>query len=337
MTNEMKYFSGTGSKQVIALAVLLAISNLNGKAQVQTDKSENTSPVRAVKLSVLVLDASRHAVNDVTQDELRVVEDDVEQKVTFFTKERMPLSYGLVVDTSGSLRSMFQVVVATGRKIVSDSMPEDEGFVMRFVSSENIDIVQDFTSNKAALDRSLNELYSEGGQTALIDAVFVAALHMAKVRKESSDKSRNRVLFLISDGEDRESTSKAETLFEYLRKTDIQIYVIGLVSELNNDRELSIPKKLTRSASIDLLNRLANETGGRAFFLDSPARYSDAVIDILRDMRSRYTIGYSPAPNRKSKAYRSVKVKVESKNGAEKRIVVTRPGYVATNNERKSP
>jgi Ca-activated chloride channel family protein len=281
-----------------------------------------------VKLSVLVLDDSKRAVNDVNQNELRVFEDDVEQQISFFSKEQVPLSYGLMVDNSGSLRSQIREVIEAGKRIVNANRPEDEAFVMRFISSEKIDIIQDFTSNKSALDRSLDQLYPEGGETALIDAVFVAALHLAKRTQRESDHARRNALILVSDGEDRHSTSKVDELFEFLRKNDIQIYIVGLVSELDNDRGPSFARKPTRGESVDLLNRLARETGGQVFFPDSHENFSGVVSDIMRDLRTQYLIGYNPLTNPKSKAYRNVKVKLEREKGAAKRTVITRSGYV---------
>lgn len=314
----------------MTIAFVLACFTLTGTAHLQTDQPAISPTQPTVKLNVLVLDDSKQAVNDVNQNEFRVFENNVEQKISFFSKEPLPLSYGLLVDNSGSLRTQLNEVIETGKRIVNATRPEDEAFVMRFVSSEEIDILRDFTSDKTALDRSLNGLAPAGGQTALIDAVLVAAMHMSKGKKDDSNRSRRRVLFLISDGEDRESESKAETLFEFLRKSDIQIYVIGLVSALENDRGAPFGRKATRSKSVDLLNRLANETGGRAFFPTSAGQFSDAVNEIMRDLRTQYLIGYVPSANPENKAYRNLKVKIEREKGGEKRTIITRPGYVVS-------
>ena len=324
---QMANSTTTGPGRAMLFALSLAVLVFSTKAQLQTEQPTTKSPAPIVKLNVLVLDDSKHAVNDVNQNEFHVFEDDVEQQISYFSKEQMPLSYGLVVDNSGSLRSQFREVTEAGKRIVNANRPEDEAFVMRFVSSDKIDILQDFTSNKTALDRSLDQLFPEGGETALIDAVFVAVLHMAKGGKDNSGNLRRRALVLVSDGDDRQSASKAETLIDYLRKSDIQIYVIGLVSELS-DRAGPFGQKVTRGDAIVMLNRLARETGGQAFFPKSAEQFSNAVTDIIRDLRTQYLIGYNPTDNPKSKAYRNVSVKLDLKKGAEKRTVITRPGYI---------
>lgn len=313
-----------------ALTIGLALALLIFTATAQNQSGEPRPPQPAVKLNVLVLDDSKHAVDNVNQNEFRVFENGVEQKVSFFTKESLPLSFGLVVDNSGSLRGEFGAIIDTCKKIVSPMRPEDEAFVMRFVSSEKIEILRDFTSNKALLDRSLDELFPEGGETALIDAVITAAMHMSKSKKDDNRQSR-RVLFLISDGEDRKSEGNAEKLLTLLSKSDIQIYVIGLVSQLRH-RPGPFGQKATRADAIELLDRLAKETGGRAFYPKSTGQLSEIVTDIMRDLDAQYQIGYDPAPKSNNKAYRSVKVTIERQKGKEKRTVITRPGYLATGN-----
>jgi Ca-activated chloride channel homolog len=321
-------FHSSRSRGTIAFALVFAIVVISITAQLQTEQSVTKSSAPGVKLNVLVLDDSKRAVNDINQNEFRIFEDDVEQQISFFSREQVPITYGLLVDNSGSLRSQFMEVIEAGKRIVNANRPEDEAFVMRFVDNKNIDILRDFTSDKSALDRSLDGLHVEGGQTALLDAVFVAAIRLAKRTQDDTNQARRQALILISDGEDRDSTSKADELFDFLQKNDIQIYVIGLVSQLDNDRGSSFGRKPTRGESIELLNRLAKETGGQAFFPKSPVQFSDIVSDIMRDLRTQYIIGYNPLPNPKSKAYRNVKVKLEREKGAAKRTVITRSGYV---------
>jgi Ca-activated chloride channel homolog len=326
--NDMTYLFTIGIRRAMTVALILAVSVLSNTAHLQTEQEASTPTSPMVRLSVLVLDDSNRAVNDVTQNEFRVFEDDVEQKISFFSTEPLPLSYGLLVDNSGSLRSQIGHVIEAGKRIVNANRPEDEAFLMRFVSSDKIDIIQDFTSSKSALDRSLDQLYPGGGETALIDAVFVAALHMAKAKKDDNENVRRRALILVSDGEERSSTGNVEELFDYLRKNDIQIYVIGLVSELENDRFSTVGRNTKRGKSVDLLNRLAKETGGQAFYPKSRDTFSDVFGDIMRDLRTQCVIGYNPLPNPKSKAFRDIKVKIERQKGAEKRSVITRPGYL---------
>jgi Ca-activated chloride channel family protein len=313
---------------IVLIAAALAVSLAVAMAQNRTEQTQNASPAPAVKLNVLVLDDSKHAVNDVTQDEFHVFEDEAEQKITLFSKDEVPLSYGLVIDNSGSLRSQIEEVVEAAKGVVHANRPEDETFVMRFVDTPNINILQDFTSNTAALDRSLGNLFPEGGKTALIDAVYTAAKHVAERKKSVSGQNRRYALILISDGEDRQSVNKAETLFNFLRENDVQIFVIGLVEMLEKESNV-FAKKSTRREATGLLEQLAKETGGRVFYPNSADDLPETVNDIMRDLHTQYVIGYNPASNPKSKPYRKVKVTITGAKGREKRTAITRSGYTA--------
>ena len=128
-----------------------------------------------VQLHVRVIDRNNRPINNVAQNEFHVFEDGVPQKIETFTREEVPISYGLAVDTSGSLRSQLQSVIDAGKTIINSNKPGDETFLVRFISSDKIETVQDFTANKEMLLDGLDSFYVEGGQTAVIDAVYLSA------------------------------------------------------------------------------------------------------------------------------------------------------------------
>src|SRR5205807_10027944 len=216
----------------------------------------------------------------------------VSQPIESFTREEVPISYGLAVDTSQSLRSQIQAVIDAGKTIVSSNKPGDETFLVRFISSDKIETVQDFTSNKDLLMDGLDTLYTEGGQTAVIDAVYLSAEHVAEYKKGNLDDRRRRALIVVTDGEDRNSYFKQDQLFERLREEDVQIYVIGFVGEL--DKEGGLIKKSSRERAVALLNRLATDTGGRAFYPQSITELPEIAGAIVRDLRTQYVISYTP-------------------------------------------
>ena len=195
------------------------------------------------------------------ENELHVYEDGVDQPLTLFTREEVPISYGLAVDTSGSLRSQLQSVIDAGKSIINTNKSGDETFLVRFISSDKIETVQDFTSNQDLLIDGLDSLYVEGGQTAVIDAVYLAAERLAEYKKGDDNDRRRRALILVTDGEDRVSFYTQEQLFARLREQDVQIYVIGFVNEL--DKDGGFIRKSPRERSVNLINKLASETGGR--------------------------------------------------------------------------
>src|SRR5690242_21323058 len=220
-----------------------------------------------VQLHVRVIDRNNKPINDVPQNAFHVFEDGVPQPIENFTREEVPISYGLAVDTSGSLRSQLQSVIDAGKTIINSNKQGDETFLVRFISSDKIETIQDFTSNKEALMDGLDSFYVEGGQTAVIDAVYLSAEHVSEYRKGDEGDRRRRALIVITDGEDRNSFYKQEQLFSRLREEDVQIFVIGFVNEL--DKDAGLIRKSPRDKAVNLINRLASETGGRAFFPES--------------------------------------------------------------------
>ncbi|HEU4875039.1 MAG TPA: VWA domain-containing protein, partial [Pyrinomonadaceae bacterium] len=134
--------------------------------------AESTIRINAelVQLHVRVIDRNNRPINNVPEGAFHVFEDGVAQRIESFTREEVPISYGLAVDTSGSLRSQLQSVIDAGKTIINANKPGDETFLVRFISSDKIETVQDFTASKEQLLDGLDSFYVEGGQTAVIDA-----------------------------------------------------------------------------------------------------------------------------------------------------------------------
>lgn len=288
-----------------------------------------------VQLHVRVIDRNNRPINNVGKHEFHVFEDGVPQTIETFTREEVPISYGLAVDTSGSLRSQLQSVIDAGKSIINSNKPGDETFLVRFISSDKIETVQDFTSSKEALLDGLDSFYVEGGQTAIIDAVYLSAEHVSEYRKGDPGDRRRRALIVITDGEDRNSFYKQEQLFARLREEDVQIFVIGFVNEL--DKEAGFIRKSPREKAVNLINKLASETGGRAFFPDSIADLPQIANEIVRDMRTQYVIAYNPTNKTQDGTFRAIKVTVDQPTDSEKRIALTRNGRIARKESQNTP
>lgn len=279
-----------------------------------------------VTLNVRVIDRTNRPIDNVRENEMHVFENGVEQPIESFSREEVPISYGLAVDTSGSLRTQLQSVIDAGKSIINTNKPGDETFLVRFISSDKIETVQDFTSKQDLLIDALDSLYVEGGQTAVIDAVYLSAERLAEYKKGDDNDRRRRALIVVTDGEDRVSFYKQEQLFARLREQDVQIYVIGFVNEL--DKEGGFIRKSPRERSVNLINKLASETGGRAFFPDSIADLPQIANEIVRDLRTQYVVSYNPTNKARDGSYRAIKVAVAD-NGRDKRIALTRSGRTA--------
>jgi Ca-activated chloride channel family protein len=288
-----------------------------------------------VQLHVRVIDRNNRPINNVRQDEFHVFEDGVPQPIESFTREEVPISYGLAVDTSGSLRSQLPTVIEAGKTIINSNRQGDETFLVRFISSDKIETVQDFTANKELLMDGLDSFYVEGGQTAIIDAVYLSAEHVSEYKKGDEGDRRRRALIVITDGEDRNSFYKQEQLFARLREEDVQIFVIGFVNEL--EKEAGFIRKSPRERAVNLINKLAEETGGRAFFPESVAELPQVANEIIRDLRTQYVIAYNPTNKTPDGTFRAIKVTVDQPSNSDKRIALTRNGRLARKEGQSAP
>jgi len=287
-----------------------------------------TTDTDLVQLHVRVIDRNNRPINNIQNSEFHVFEDGVAQTIENITREEVPISYGLAVDTSGSLRSQLPTVIEAGKTIINSNRKGDETFLVRFISSDKIETVQDFTASKELLNDGLDSFYVEGGQTAIIDAVYLSAEHVSEYKKgDPQGDRRRRALIVITDGEDRNSFYKQEQLFARLREEDVQIFVIGFVNEL--DKEAGFIRKSPRERAVNLINKLAEETGGRAFFPESVSELPQIANEIIRDLRTQYVIQYSPTNKAPDGSFRAIKVTVDQTSSSDKRIALTRNGRIA--------
>src|SRR5881394_3267716 len=292
------------------------------------ENSRLTINTELVTLHVRVIDRNNHPINRIGKDEFKVFEDGVPQPIFAFSEEEVPVIYGLAVDTSGSLRPQFNQVIDAAKTIINSNKSGDETFLERFISSDKIETVQDFSPSKDTLLDGLDQLYIEGGQTAVIDGVYLAAEHVAEYKKGGDDDRRRRALIVVTDGEDRASYYPEADLFRRLREEDVQIFVIGFVNELEADKGLI--RKSPREKAVALINRLATETGGRAFFPQSISELPQVANEIVRDLRTQYVISYDPTNKTHDGSYRAIKVTVNQPTTGDRRIALTRPGRLAT-------
>ena len=287
------------------------------------ENSRITINTELVTLQVRVIDRNNHPINRLAKDDFKVLEDGVPQPIEAFTEEEVPVIYGLAVDTSGSVRPQFQQIIDAAKTIINSNKKGDETFIERFISSDKIETVQDFTPSKDLLLDGLDTLYVEGGQTAVVDGVYLAAEHVAGYKKGGDDDRRRRALIVVTDGEDRASYYNEVQLFQRLREEDVQIFVIGFVNEL--DAEKGLIRKSPREKAVALLNKLATDTGGRAFFPQSISELPQIANEIVRDLRTQYVISYNPTNKTHDGTFRSIKVNV-AQPGGERRIALTRNG-----------
>jgi Ca-activated chloride channel family protein len=282
-----------------------------------------------VTMNVRVIDRNNRPVNDVPESEFHIYEDNVPQTINTFSKEEVPISYGLVVDNSGSMRPLLNQVIDAAKTIINSNKAGDETFLVRFVSSDKIEVLQDFTSDENNLMDALDNLYIEGGQTAIIDATLLSAERVANYKKGNDlNDRRRRALIIVTDGEDRSSFYKENELFSRLREMDVQLYVIGFTSELDAQNG-GLIRKSTKDKAVNLINKLATETGGRAFFPSSISELPQIAQDITHDLRTQYVITYYPTNKARDGQFHAIRVQIANNDKRDKRIAITRTGRTA--------
>ncbi|MCA1589862.1 MAG: VWA domain-containing protein, partial [Acidobacteria bacterium] len=282
-----------------------------------------------VNLNVRVIDRNNRPINGIPQSEFKIFEDGAPQRIEFFSTSEVPTNYSMVIDNSGSLRQQIDQIIEASKILVNTNKPQDETSIIRFVSSDKIEILQDFTANKTDLNDALDSLYIEGGQTAIIDAVYLAAQRVTEYEKQAGDREdrKRRALVLISDGADVSSFYTQAQLFDLLRESEVQIYVVGFINDLNKDR--GFIRKSEHGKSKTFLEKLAADTGGRAFFPTSTGELNGIAKEIATELRTQYSIGYIPTNDRQDGSFRNIKVAVTDGPNSQKRIAVTRSGRTA--------
>lgn len=275
------------------------------------------TPGPMVELSLIVTDKDGKSVDKISKDEIEIIEDKVQQTVLTIERDDRASAYGLVIDNSGSLRSLISSVVEAAKMIIINRRGSDEIFIERFVSTDNIQKLQDFTADNDALLQSLTQMRIEAGQSAVIDALYTAAAYVAQ------HNSTRKAIVIITDGEDRNSVQNVKALVSLLRKNNIQVFALGLV--MNLDREPGFVRRSPREKAEKLLNTISAESGGQAFYPKSGPELIKATADIITDLRSQFRVTYQSSQPEKNGS-RKVDVKVTSPSGEKRRVVVRQVG-----------
>jgi len=281
--------------------------------QKKSDEYRIQRDVNLVVLHATVLDERGRFVQDLKLDNFRVFEDKAEQKLAVFKREDIPVSVGLVIDNSGSMRDKRERVNAAALTFVKTSNPDDEEFVVNFNDEFYLDLDKDFTSDINELKEALERIDARGS-TALYDAIIGSLDHL---KKGTRDK---KVLLVITDGEDNASRKSLATTVQEAQQSDAVIYAVGLLSQ-----ESKRAAKRARQA----LTSLAQATGGLAFFPEGVQDAEAICTQIAHDIRNQYTLGYYPTNTRKDGSFRSVQVQLIPPRGRGKLSVRTRTGYYA--------
>jgi len=317
--------AGRTAERLIAFAFTLltcALVHAPLSADAQTDQAatpQTAHPSEIVRLDVIFTDKAGRTLTDVRPEDVRVTENGEQQTITRLALEERPVTFALLVDNSRSLTGSMEAIIRTAGTVVSVVKPGDEAAVIRFVGAESIRTVEDFTDDRESLAGATESLYFEGGKTAVIDAVRHA---VEKVAERGGGEGRRRAVILITDGDERESRPQPEELAKFLRRHDVQVFVIAFAHLLSS--EGGFIAKAPREKAIALMTQIAQESGGRAFFPKDAATLRAAVEEVARNLRAQFSVEYRPTNAARDGKFRKVEVKA-----AGDRKAFARPGYFA--------
>jgi VWFA-related protein len=265
--------------------------------------------VDEVLLHATVVDEKQHIVTDLDRNAFTVFEDGKPQKIVSFRHEDIPVSMGIVIDNSGSMREKRAKVNQAALNLVRASNPGDEVFVVNFNDEYYLD--QDFTSDLLKLKEALEKIDARGG-TALRDAVVASAEHLKR-----DARLERKVLFVVTDGDDNASRESLEDAVKQLQEENgPAVYAIGILGDEEH------PKRARRALEI-----IAQRTGGLAFFPKTLDEVDEISREVARDIKNQYTIGYKPTNPRTAGGFRTIRV--EARRGRGKMVVRTKSGYYA--------
>ncbi len=266
--------------------------------------------VDEVLLHATVVDDKQHIVTNLDKTAFTVIEDGKPQNIVSFRHEDIPVSIGIVIDNSGSMREKRAKVNQAALNLVRASNPQDEVFVVNFNDEYYLD--QDFTNDLLKLKEALEKIDAKGG-TALYEAVVASADHLKR-----NSKLEKKVILVVTDGEDNASRETLEQAVKQLQQENgPTVYAIGILGDEEH------PKRAKRALEI-----ITQRTGGVSFFPKTLDEVDAISRTIAHDIRNQYTIGYKPTNPRTSGGFRQIRVDARAK-GHNKLIVRTKSGYYA--------
>ena len=280
----------------------------------QAEKADQSAVFRSdtqlVVLHATVVDKSGKLITNLPQSAFKVYENDVQQQIKTFRREDVPVSMGLIIDNSGSMRDKRAKVESAALALVKDSNPQDEVFIVNFNDEAFLD--QPFTNKIKDLEAGLARIDSRGG-TAMRDAIRMSMDYL----KEKAKKDK-KVLVVVTDGNDNSSLISIENLVKSSQQSGVLIYTVGLLSE-EEHREARRAKRALMS--------LAEATGGQVYFPKEASDVERIAHQVAHDIRNQYILTYTPTDLKLDGTFRQIRVVA---NGPGRPVVRTRSGYYAT-------
>jgi Ca-activated chloride channel homolog len=300
-------------RHLITVFALLSAATVPTYASPSNDRDQTISvDVDLVLVNAAISDSKGRMVTGLQQENFRIWEDKVEQKVEYFSSEDTPMSIGLIFDATGSMADKISTARDAATSFLSVGNPDDEYFLVTF--SQRATLVEPFTTDISRLQNHML-FTSAKGLTPLFDAVYLGLETLKKA------KNKRKALLLITDGEDNHSRYSFADIKEFVKEQDVEIFVIGIV---NPSGELA-PGQSGRATIEDL----AQISDGEAFFPESVDQLEDICNKIGLELRNQYVLGYRSTNTAKDGRWRKVRLKINPPKGISSLSVHAKNGYYA--------
>lgn len=297
-------------RRPMALALLVAMAAVAASAQ-----GVFRAGVDVVTLNVTVADAQGRFITDLSQEQFTVLENGVRQEVLLFSRENLPVALSLLIDTSASMESRMPIAQDAAVGFAQRIRPQD---LVQIIDFDNrVTIAQGFTADKALLEQAIRSTQS-GGMTSMYTAVYVALRELDRIRAQRPEDVHRNAIVVLSDGEDTTSLIKFEDVLDQAKRSETGIYTIGLQPSdginVGGFREAAY-----------VLRQLAQETGGKAFFVQRAEELPAIYTQIAEELSNQYSMGFASNNPRRDGSWRRLQVQVARPNTT----VRTRRGYFA--------
>jgi VWFA-related protein len=295
--------------------VLVSVAAVCGGTLIAQDAAFR-SDTRRVALSATVVDNRGRLVIDLKQEAFTVFENNKRQPITKFIREDTPVSLGLIIDNSGSIKDKRKPVEAAALAMVKASHPEDEVFIINFNNEFNLDVP--FTHDVKKMEAGLTKLDASGG-TAMRDAIVFGMDYMKK-----SAKLDKKILVVVTDGDDNYSadSNTLEKVIAQAQQNGILVYTFGILTEEDRSK--------ARSAQRDL-KAIADKTGALSYFPRTVEEVGPLALQVAHEIRNQYVLVYPPDEQALDGTFRRIRIEAKGPNSPKVR---TRSGYWATKDER---
>lgn len=275
--------------------------------------------VDLVLVPVTVTDLQGKSVMDLRKEDFRLFEAEKEMTVRYFFAQDTPVSVGVIVDLSSSMKNKLDRVREAFDEFFKNADPADDYFVVTF--ADRVRLLADTTSSLPTIQAKLAAMEAKGN-TALADAIYLSLLKLHNAKYE------RKALVIISDGGDNASRNSLRKVKNLAREADAQVYAIDVC----DSPSVLFTKKLEERFGRQWLTQVSEVSGGRTIAIDDARKIPDAAAQISLELRNQYVLGFRPSNLERGEKWRKIKVRVAPKPDSAPLQLYYKTGYMAAGN-----